>query len=299
MKNNILIPIDFNEQSAVALEHAKYFADILTCEVHLLHIVEDSKVLAIFSKDTEYQKLTEMVQQLLNAEANKFDAKTKVVTKIKRGKVYQQIEEYIAEIDPIFTLIGKTEKPSLVKRLLGSNTLHLVNEVKNPVISITGTKVIAPTTECPNILVPMDFSKNITEQLTAAIEFAKLLSSNLHLLTIDTTTSVANEASLLIKLNKTKKYIEEQNIVCLSTLISDTKTEVADIINDFAVKSNAHLVVIMTRDQDNFKEFFIGSQARSIIENCQIPVLSVQPWDLADKNSIFATVVDPLNIINN
>jgi len=298
MKNRILLPIDFKEQSIIAIDYVKYFAEILKAEVHLLHVIEEGSVVSkLFSQEEELKKLIVDVQSLLDIEAQKFD-NLKVVTKIKQGKVYKEIEDYILEIDPIFILIGKTEKPSLMKRLMGSNTLHLVNEVKNPVISITGNKVLKPSEDKREILVPLDFSKNVTEQMTAVIEFAKLLHSNIHLLTVDTTTSAANETSLLVKLNKAKKFVEEQGIKCNSTFLDDNKTPVSELINNFAAKSNAHLLIIMTRDQDNMKEFFIGSNARTILESCEIPVLSVKPWNPETEKSIFSVVIDPLQIFS-
>jgi len=299
MKNIILLPIDFQEQSIIAIDYAKYFAEILKAEVHLLHIIEENSVVAkIFSQESEYNKLVNDVQSMLDLEAQKFGNEIKVVTKIKSGKVYHQIEEYITEIKPLFVLIGKTEKPSLIKRLLGSNTLHLINEVKIPVISITGNKILKPEEKERKILVPMDFSKNISEQLTASIEFAKLLHSNIHLFAIETTKSAANETAFLTKLYKAKKIVEEQGIACESTLIEDDKTPISELINNFAVKNNAHLVIIMTRDEDNMKEFFIGSNARNILETCEIPVLSVCPWDLETENSIFTFSIDPLKIFS-
>jgi nucleotide-binding universal stress UspA family protein len=297
MENKILIPLDFEEQSLLALEYAMYFSDILNSEIHLLHIIEESGALKRMFKDKkEFEKLEKDVQKLLDFEKDKFGIKYKVVTKIKIGKVYEQIEEYIKEIDPVFILMGKTEKPNLRKRILGSNTLHIVNEVKHPVISIRGEKVNKPSNEERIILVPLDINRTITEQITASIEFAKLLKSKIKLITVDRTDSAAQETKLLVKLKKTQNFITELGIDCDIEFIDDSKTPIFEIISKNALESNAHLVVIMTRDEDNVLEFFMGSNARSILETCDIPVLSVKPWDKDSKDSIFKILYDPLNI---
>jgi nucleotide-binding universal stress UspA family protein len=45
----------------------------------------------------------------------------------------------------------------------------------------------------------------------------------------------------------------------------------------YAEKINADLVMIMTQQEKDIKEFFIGSHAREVINLSDIPVLSVQP----------------------
>jgi len=41
--------------------------------------------------------------------------------------------------------------------------------------------------------------------------------------------------------------------------------------------------VIMTQQENNFKELFIGSKAQAIINHSEIPVLSVLPQTKYDK----------------
>lgn len=297
MENKILIPLDFEEQSLLALEHAMYFADILNSEIHLLHIIEESgAVKRLFKDKKEFAKLEKDVQTLLDYEKEKFGKDYKVITKIKTGKVYEQIEDYIKEINPVFILMGKTEKPNLRKRIIGSNTLHIVNEVNHPVISIRGNKVNKPQDRI--ILVPLDIDHTIKEQITASIEFARLLKSKIRLMTIDRTESAAQETKLLTKLKQTENFIKNQGIDCDSDFIEDNKNSINEIINKKAVEINAHLVVIMTRDEDNFVEFFMGSNARSILESCDVPVLSVKPWAHDSSDTVFKVIYDPFNIYN-
>lgn len=297
MENKILIPIDFEEQSLLAIEYASYFAEILNSEIHLLHIIEESSALKRLFKDRkEFEKLIKDVENLLEFEKNKFDKKYKVETKILSGKVYEQIEKYIEQIDPLFVLMGKTEKPSLKKRILGSNTLHIVNEVKHPVISIRGNKFNKPKNDERIILVPLDIDNSIGEQITTSIEFSKKLNSKIQLITIDRTKSAAQETKLLTKLKTTENFIIEKGVDCSAELIDNDETPINEIINNKAKEYNAHLVVIMTRDEDNMKEFFLGSNARSILETCDVPVLSVKPWQENESNPIFKVIYDPLNI---
>jgi nucleotide-binding universal stress UspA family protein len=297
MKNIILLPIDFQEQSILAIDYAKYFANINDFEIHLLHIIDETGVFQkFFSDKSEAGNLVKMVQSMLDDYANQLRPKYNVVTKIKTGKVYEEIENYCEEVNPTFILMGKTEKPSLRKRIVGSNTLHIVNEVKYPVISIRGDKVIVKDTGYNNILVPLDFSKPVYEQLITAVEFAKLLKSSVKIVTIYNSDSISLKTKYMTKLNKALKYMEKNNIECISELLEIQDKPIHEIITEYAVKDKSHLVIIMTRDEDSMKEFILGSNARSILETCDVPVLSVKPWDYVNEKPIFKVVFDPLNI---
>ena len=295
MKNKIIVPIDFGEQSIKALDYAKYFATITGAEIILLHVIEESNFFQkIFKDGTEKEKIEKAVEEQLNKLAATFEPEYKVKTKIEHGKVYEEIEDFIEDEEPLFTLIGKTEKPNIKKRLLGSNTLHIVNESDYPVISISGKKTHESLKKyAQEIILPLDLMKNYEEQVTAAIEFAKIFKSSIKVISVDRIDSVSHDTKQLTRLNQVGKTIEKAGIKSDTKIIDDKKTPIAEIINNYAIENNSHLVIIMTRDEDNLKEFFLGSNARRILQTCDVPVLSVEPWDKDDnENAIFEFIYD-------
>ena len=52
---------------------------------------------------------------------------------------------------------------------------------------------------------------------------------------------------------------------------------IQDYLLDFAKKSNADLLMIMTQQENDFTDLFIGSQAQAIINHSEVPVLSIIP----------------------
>jgi nucleotide-binding universal stress UspA family protein len=103
---------------------------------------------------------------------------------------------------------------------------------------------------------------------------------------------------MLVKMNQLKEYFEKQNIKIETQIIDDKETNPAEIINKIADELKPVLTIIMLREESNFKNFFIGSVARDIIENCNAPVLSVKPWNRnEEENPVFKTIVNPFNIL--
>ena len=61
-------------------------------------------------------------------------------------------------------------------------------------------------------------------------------------------------------------------------MIIDTKGKsIAQVIIDYATEVNAGLIMIMTQQESDITEMFIGSSAQAIINGSEIPVMSVVP----------------------
>ena len=61
-------------------------------------------------------------------------------------------------------------------------------------------------------------------------------------------------------------------------MIIDTKSKsIAQVIIDYATEVNAGLIMIMTQQESDITEMFIGSSAQAIINGSEIPVMSVVP----------------------
>ncbi len=300
-KGKILLATDFQEQSLIALEYAKHYAKITNSEIVLLHVLEESSFLRkMFSSDSEAVKVNQQAQKLLNEIAEKAKPDCEIRTVVEYGKVYDKIIEVANREKPKFILMGKTEEPSLSKRILGSNTLHVVNEAQFPILSVRGKDSVENLKKADNdIIVPLDLTKEIKEQLTAAIEFSKFFKSTVKIISVYTGDSAADETQLLVKLNKAHKLVESQGVQCDTKLIKDVDDKVANVILDYAKAENAHLIIIMTQQEQDFMDFFIGSNAKSILDQSEIPVLSIAPWKESEEHTIFKVIFDPLNVFDN
>ena len=61
-------------------------------------------------------------------------------------------------------------------------------------------------------------------------------------------------------------------------IITDTKGKsVGQTILDYAQEVNAGLIMIMTQQENDITEMFVGSSAQAIINGSEIPVMSVVP----------------------
>lgn len=140
------------------------------------------------------------------------------------------------------------------------------------------------------ILVPIDFSDIANNAINTAIAIAKKQQATIHLLHVMTVNAYSQSYMLhgtafnyeglinddiISNVQKFRdKLIEEHKInIIASTQIGDIPTSV----NQYVKENEIDLVVIGTHGASGWKEFFIGSNAMSVIKECEVPVLTIPP----------------------
>jgi len=293
----ILTAVDFDEQSLIALKYAKHFAEVLNFDLEVMTVIEESSFFAkLLSSDDMLIKIDKEANEKLKEIAGSSD-KINISSRVEHGKPHEKIISVADEIKPALIFMGKSELPKYKRPFIGSNSLHVILESDYPVITIRGNYDFETyKNEHKEILVPLDFDYETSEQITAAIEFAKILKTSLRIVTIQRDAGKGEEMKLLSNLGKTKDAVEAAGIQCEQELIFEEKRNVADVITEIAIEKKAAMIVIMTRKESRLSDYVLGSNARDIINTSDVPVLSVQPWDTKSGSKIFTLLYDPLNV---
>ena len=276
-KRIILTPIDFSEITLVALDQALNLAKVIKAKVTLINVIEDhgffnkyisSKEQSDHKKSTE-TKLNELVKKKTK------ESGIEINTVIAKGKIYDKINEVAEMIGATLILMGTSGSMGLMK-FIGSNTLRVIRESKIPVISIKGKEIIKGLN---SILLPLDLTKETIEKVSKAIWLSKLYGNA----PVEVVSVCTTKDSLLTKKIKRQEqqvvdFLRQKGIKCNGEMISNLggKT-VAQAILDYAKKVNAGVIMIMTQQETDITEMFIGSSAQGIINNAEIPVMSVVP----------------------
>ena len=73
------------------------------------------------------------------------------------------------------------------------------------------------------------------------------------------------------------------------------------LLNKLSKETGADLVMIMTQQELNFTEYFIGSTAQEIIDNSDLPVLSLTPVKKGPSilsNEMIDILINPIQILD-
>lgn len=271
MSNLFIVPIDFNEQSMISLEQAGNLAFVLNSEVILLHVMDEPGSSA--SAKAYHKELKEEIKDKLEVYAQNLSKEynLKVSHEIRYGKPYQEIIDSASEKDATLIVMG-SNKHSGIKRFLGTNSLRVVRQSSTPVITIKGK---SHKKGCDRILLPLDLTKETREKVARALEFARAYGAEVHIVSVRETDEF--EASALTRqMFQVKSYLETHNIKVVDSFLKKSGS-IADTILKYANSNEIDLIMIMTQQEQNITDLFIGSQAQDIINKSEIPVLSVIP----------------------
>jgi len=272
----ILVPIDFTDITIVALDQAVNLAKVITADITLINVSEDHGIFNKYITNSEADEHKKEVEQKLDALANeRTDSGIIFHTMTAHGKIYEKINEVAEMIHATLILMGTSGSLGLMK-FIGSNTLRVIRESKIPVISIKG-KNIDPGLS--SILLPLDLTKQTREKVSKAIWLSHLYgNARIDIVSINTSTDSFIKNKIKRQDQQVQAFLQSKGIDTTLKIINDTKGKsVAECILGYANVVNAGIIMIMTQQESNFTKMFIGSSAQAIINNSEIPVMSVIP----------------------
>ncbi len=272
-KNHILVPLDFSDQSFIALGQSYNLARLTKATLTLIHVIEESFHLPFFTPKSSDKGMEKKIQKELERIAQETMTKSgvKVETMVARGKVYEEIQQAAKKLKCSFIVMG-TNGGVGIKKFIGSNALRVIRESPCPVVTIRGKK---HRSGCKDIVLPLDVTKETKEKVTKAIEIAGLFGSVIHLVSVFTTDDEYIVNKLKRQMEQVHEFIKEHNVP--STIEYIQGSDVPEDIVKYSKKIKADLILIMTQQEMNWTNMFIDSEAQEIINASEIPVLSLRP----------------------
>jgi nucleotide-binding universal stress UspA family protein len=264
--NYFLIPTDFTEQTYIALEQSYNLARFHNARLLLLNVAEENDS---YSR----KKLEDMA-----IKARK-ESGLVVETMVKKGNIYTEIEKLSDAIEPKMIVLGLESKIGLDK-IMGPNAFRLIRESRYPVLTIRGK---VHKKGCENILLPLDLTKETREKVSKTIELAKDYGANIRIVSVLSSTKERDENKLMAYSSQVRDYIKKAGVkTSIRTLRGK---DIPKMVLNYGYSIDADLILIMTKAELNLREFFIGTVAQRIINESNIPVLSIRPTVKKDMTS--------------
>ena len=276
--SKILVPIGFSDQSIVALGQAFNLAKIKKCEVVLLSVIEEQNMMQSLFLDDNSHELQKKVNEKLIAIAEEYGTKysVHVDTMVAKGKVYNQINEVAKMVAANLIVMGTNGKPKGgVRRFIGSNAERVVRMAYCPVITIKGRN---HRDGCDNIILPLDLEKQTKEKVTYALEYARYWKATVRVVSVILRDNEEVREKLTKNINQVERFITDAGVKCTAELVEgEKKRTLGDFVFEYEKKFDADLIMIMTKKEELTLSDNISVTARYIINNSDIPVMSIRP----------------------
>ena len=285
--SRILIPIGFSDQSMIALGQGFNLAKIKKSEIILLSVIENQKKIESLFLDDKTHELQQKVNDKLVEVGKQYAAEydIHVETMVAKGRVYEKIIEVAEMVNADLIVMGTNGTPKgVLKKVIGTNAERVVRLAHCPVITLKGKD---HRNGCENIILPLDLGKQTKEKVTLAIEYARYWDATIRVVSILLRDKQEIKDKLVRNLNQVEKFISDADVECSSELLEIEKGKgLVKSILDYGRKFESDLILIMTREEDVFSNK-LGTVAREIIYQSEIPVMSIKPHEREDVPSPF------------
>ena len=263
-KKLIVVPWDFSHVAENALAHAVKIGKMVNNDICLLHIV-DSGI-----NPKELAQKTASLKKLVEENATKYSIP--IIFHISKGSIFTEIAEYANEKEANLVVMG-THGMKGMQKLTGSWALKVIVKSKIPFIVVQDPPV--DQERYHNIVFPVDFRGENKEKIKMAIFMGKYFESKIHML-VSFSTDKNTLRKTRTNLNFAIKYLIQNNIEY--EIHNMPKGNSAEQTIDFAQKTNADLILIVTTKNITIADYMLGASEQQIIANSsRIPVCCVNP----------------------
>lgn len=280
----ILVPVDYSDVSQNAFDHAARMAILFENEINLLHVVETG-VFGFLDSEDKKNLIIEGASSKLNEVIEKVKSKYPKLTikgTVRQGRsIYKTIVETAEEISCDIIVMG-TSGASGIEQVTGSNASRVIKASPVPVVVV---KSPAHSDNYDRIVLPIDLSKESKQKVSWAIHLAKEYNSTVHVISeVERDEFLKN--ALQANLNQVEKILEKNGIKYVSQILDDRRYPGnfgKDVIQ-YAEEINADLILIMTQQEMQIREFFMGTFATQIVNSSQkTPVMCINPMQTGYK----------------
>ena len=268
---SIIVPIDFSEQSEVALKVAANLAKKIDSELFVLHMLELSPAIMSSGEYLPQEHIVHLMK-ITEKRFSEFLAKdylkdVNVTPIIKHYKVLSEINNVAEKHEIDLIVMGSHGTDGLQELFIGSNTERVVRSSEIPVLVVKGE---VENFKAERFIFASDFKEESIPAVKKAVEFAKLLGTELKLVYINTPADAF--LSTEDAYSRISKFL---NIAMLGLEV--------DIYNDYSVEKGvlnyaesnaADLIGIPTHGRQGLSHFFMGSIGEDIANHSKIPVVT-------------------------
>jgi nucleotide-binding universal stress UspA family protein len=269
---NILVPVDFSEPSAHALEIAAKIAKLQNASITVLHMLGLSEAVLTKDESKEYQE-AKYYMKLARKRFETFLDKPylkgiKVKEIVQNYKIFKELNQVAQEHHVDLIVMGSHGASGFNELFIGSNTEKVVRTSDVPVLVI---KAPTPDFKIENILFACDFEDEAIMAFKNAKDFARKFSAKLELIYVNVPyDSFISNREIEQRISKFffKAGEQEEKV----TIYSDYSVEQG--LMNYSEKGKFDILSIPTHGRKRPSHFLLGSIGEDVANHANLPVLT-------------------------
>lgn len=259
----ILVPVDFSEVAKTVIEMAVFIAKKSHMTITLLHVEKNKGSEDIFAK------MKSLVNEIIPSSTVQFEFI------VKQGNIFTEVANEANDELYKLLVVGSHGFKGLREKLFGADILKLLRGIPVPVITIQKDCKI-PVRGFETILFPVGSHKAFDHLIEAAISFANIFDSEIHLYSVEKP-GVKMSQAILENIEKAKNEFDRKGIKYGRVKETQDSFSVgySKQIMDYANRTNISLIAFMANPTREHYYFADTDKIVILTNDSLIPVLSV------------------------
>lgn len=273
----ILVPTDFSENANTAIEYACELAKSLGAEVLIINIFTPPV--------TQYNVISPLIEEETGRARKLAKEKLASISKVVQsqyksiicntnffvGTIVGIIEQLISEDKADLVVMGTKGASGLDKMLFGSNTAHVIEKVKCPVLAIPR---YCPYKAPERIVYATDFNNEELDHIETLVSFSKAFHAEL-MITHITTDKSALMSEEMLKRNFAKRVSTITEYPSIAYFVG-YEENINKALESFSTRVNADWIAMYTRERKMFERLYNPSLTKAMAYQTKIPLLAIK-----------------------
>jgi len=270
---NIIIPVDFSEDSLNALKLAILFSRQSYVNIQMVYVQKKSSDYYPSSLDAEKEYAEKKFREIIEKYTPKVQNDSRLRYIIKAGKIYREIVNQAQSYKDSVIIASTHGASGFEEFFIGSNAYKIISATYRPVITVRRGK-------CPGsikkIVLPIDIRSDSRQKVPLTAEIAKFFKAEIYIVAINTSLSKRNIERLRAYCKQVSSYLHNRVKNVTNEVYGDNA---ADMVISYANSVKADMISIMT-EQASGISLILGNTAHQILNKSEVPILCNSPREI-------------------
>lgn len=276
--NNIVIPIDFSNDSIKGIDLALLFTSEVKTDIRLVYVQKKS---SDYNSPGHFEKEKQWADVKFKEILDKYEPKLKNDSSlkyiIKSGKIYKEIVNQIESHTKGLVISSIQGASGFEELFMGSNAFKIISATEKPVLT-AGMGPIPKNIK--KIVMPLDVTSDTRQKIPFTAELAKLFDAEIHIITVSNSKGKRITERLKAYSKQASGYLFNQDVPYKTkSLYGDN---IIDLIVIYADSVEADMITIMKKQSRSLN--FMSNLTHQLLNRSKIPVMT-----LPNKNTHIKT----------
>jgi len=266
---NIIIPIDFSEDSQKGIELALLFARKQYTNIQLVYVQKKSSDYNSPGYFEEEKKWAEKkFKEILAKFEPRMENDSKLRYIIKSGKIYKEIVSQVESYKEAMVTASTHGASGFEEFFMGSNAFKIISATERPVLT---TRTGNVPEDIKNIVMPLDVTIDTRQKVPITAELAELFGAEVHIITVSSSRGQRITNRLEAYSRQAAGYFTAKKVPFRQKSLYGEN--IVDLTVVYADSVNADVITIMKEQTRNLT--FMGNLTHQLLNRATIPVLTL------------------------